>query len=88
MKLKKIIKRNYKSIVKRGLISSTYKEYGFIEKLNEEVEELKQAIFDKNKDNRNEELADVILVCLNFAKHFNIDIEKELIDKIKINFKR
>jgi NTP pyrophosphatase (non-canonical NTP hydrolase) len=35
-----------------------------------------------------EELADVILVCLNIAKHYKIDIEKELNNKIKKNFKR
>jgi len=35
-----------------------------------------------------EELADIILVCLNIAKHYNIDIEKELKNKIQVNFKR
>ena len=35
-----------------------------------------------------EELADVIMVCLNFAKHNNIDIEQEIKNKIKINEQR
>jgi len=34
------------------------------------------------------ELADVILVALNFAKHYDIDIEKYLKEKVNINFKR
>ncbi len=38
--------------------------------------------------NFNEELSDVILVCLNIAEHYQIDIEKELISKIEINEKR
>jgi len=39
-----------------------------------------------------EELADIILVCLNIAKHYNkhynIDIEKEMKGKIAVNFNR
>ena len=39
-------------------------------------------------ENENEELADIILVCLNLAKHCNIDIEQELKIKIEINKNR
>ena len=39
-------------------------------------------------DYTRQELADVIMVCLNFANHFNIDIEQEIKNKIEINKKR
>ena len=71
--MKKIIESNYKSIVDRGLISMKTKPCDFIMKLEEEFQEFIEA--EKfNMKNRNEELADIILVCLNFAKHYNIDI--------------
>jgi len=79
--MKKIIESNYKSIVKRGLINDTTSYQDFIDKLDEEVAEFKE-------DYRPEELADIILVCLNIAKHYNIDIEKELLKKIEINKNR
>ena len=76
-----IIESNYISIVKRGKINShtTLKE--FLDKLDEEVLEFKES-------NEPEELADIILVCLNIAKHYDIDIEKELKDKIIKNQNR
>ena len=95
--MNKIIKDNYDSIVKRGLItpSTTYDE--FRDKLVEEVDEFRCALFGyecakdyiMNEDSEvMEELADIILVCLNFAKHYDIDIEKQLIKKIKKNYER
>ena len=86
--LDKLMNNNYDSIVKRGLISEKTTKQDFIVKIEEEVKELGFAYFKGDKENFNEELADIILVCLNAAKHFNIDIEKELKDKIKINYKR
>jgi len=80
-----LIKRNYKSIVKRGLINDKTRFKHFISKLYEEVNELHH---NKSAQNLREELADVILVALNMAEHYKIDIEKELINKIKINEKR
>jgi len=82
-----LIKRNYNSIVKRGLINEDTTIAEFITKLKEEVQEWIEAEV-QGLPNANEELADIILVCLNFAKHFNIDIEKELNNKIEINEKR
>ena len=83
--MKKLIKRNYKSIVKRGLINHSTTLEDFINKLKEECNELEHH---ESPDNFREELADVILVCLNIAEHYKIDIEKELINKIKINENR
>ena len=81
-----IISANYQSIVDRGFITPTTTLFEFLDKLDEEVEELnKEALISKEWSNLPEELADVILVCLNMAKHFDIDIEQELKNKIRIN---
>jgi len=81
-----IISANYQSIVDRGFITPTTTLFQFLDKLEEEVEELnKEALISKEWSNLPEELADVILVCLNMAKHFDIDIEQELKNKIRIN---
>lgn len=86
-----LIKRNYASIVKRGYITDDTTDLQFIRKIEEEVEE---AIYEsllnrKGKPNNlGEELADVILTCLNYAHHFSIDIEKELHKKIEKNENR
>ena len=81
-----IISINYQSIVDRGFITPTTTLFEFLDKLDEEVEELnKEALISKEWSNLPEELADVILVCLNLAKHFDIDIEQELKNKIRIN---
>ena len=84
--MKELISDNYQSIVDRGLISPTTTLFEFLDKLEEEVKELeKEALRPKQYSNLPEELADVIMVCLNMAKHYNIDIEQEIKNKIKIN---
>jgi NTP pyrophosphatase (non-canonical NTP hydrolase) len=86
--MKKLIQDNYDSIVARGLITPSTKPIHFLSKLNEEVNELINECYNMKSDEVKEEMADVILTVLNFAKHFNIDIESELNKKIDINFKR
>lgn len=87
--MQELIGDNYQSIVYRGFITPTTTLFEFLDKLDEEVEELnKEALIPKEWSNLPEELADVILVCLNMAKHFGIDIEQELKKKIKINQQR
>jgi NTP pyrophosphatase (non-canonical NTP hydrolase) len=84
--MQELIGDNYQSIVDRGFITPTTTLFEFLDKLDEEVEELnKEALISKEWSNLPEELADVILVCLNMAKHFDIDIEQELKNKIRIN---
>lgn len=86
-----LIKRNYASIVKRGYITEDTTDLQFIRKIEEEVEEsiYESLLHRKGKPNKlGEELADVILTCLNYAHHFSIDIEKELHKKIDKNEKR
>lgn len=86
--MKKLIERNHKSIVDRGLITPNTTKMQFIDKIFEEVNELESYYLDNNGEIDEFELADIILVCLNMAKHYNIDIEKILLEKIKINERR
>lgn len=88
MALQKIIRENYDSIVKRGLITPDTKPREFLEKLDEECKEFETALLTGTKKEINEELADVILTALNFAQHYDIDIEDELTKKIKKNYER
>ena len=84
--MQELIGDNYQSIVDRGFITPNTTLFEFLDKLDEEVEELnKEALISKEWSNLPEELADVILVCFNMAKHFDIDIEQELKNKIRIN---
>jgi NTP pyrophosphatase (non-canonical NTP hydrolase) len=90
-KFKELLAQNYNSIVKRGLINSETNKRDFIEKLHEEVAEFEYEFnISPNKVHTpaKEELTDIILVCLNIASHYEIDILKELENKIKINEKR
>lgn len=86
--MKKLIEDNYQSIVDRGFIDSLTTDYDFFDKINEEFEELKDARLRFDLTNFKEELADIIMVCLNLAKHHDIDIEQEIKNKIKINQQR
>jgi len=88
-KMKELIEANYKSIVDRGFITPTTTLFEFLDKIDEEVYELNdEALKPRDKSNLPEELADVIMVCLNMANHYNIDIEQEIKNKIEINKQR
>ena len=82
-----LIKKNYESIVSRGLIDRSTPPRAFVMKLEEEVQEFIDA-FKNEGTNEREELADVILVCLNIAAHYGWDIESELFKKVAINEQR
>jgi NTP pyrophosphatase (non-canonical NTP hydrolase) len=89
--MKDLITRNYASIVKRGYITPETTDLQFIRKIEEEVEEAIYESLLRRKNmphNLGEELADVILTCLNYAHHVGINIEKELQRKIEKNEKR
>jgi hypothetical protein len=87
MNLIEIQNRNYQATVKRGLITPKTTESEFIAKLFEEVRELDNSrrFFGKFDPY---ELADVMIVCLSIAKHYDVDIIKSLEDKTIINEKR
>ena len=91
--MKKLIENNYKITVDRGKIAPYTNLHNFLHKIKEEVAELEIGVFvdherDVISDYTKLELADVILTCLNMAKHYNIDIEQEMKNKIEINRQR
>lgn len=86
--MRNLIDDNYDSIVSRGLITNDTTHHDFIDKIKEEVMEVELAVYNRDRFNLKEELADVILTTLNYARHFNIDIEHELKNKIQINKNR
>ena len=88
MDLQEIIKANYDSVVKRGLINNQTTEREFIEKIKEEFDELYEAFMLGRYYDKWEELSDVVLVCLNYFYHFGIDVESKLKIKIEKNNKR
>lgn len=79
--MNQIIEENYKVTVNRGLITEKTQIVDFLNKIDEEVKEFKDSL-------EFHELADIILVCLNIAKHYNVDIEKQLINNINKNKNR
>lgn len=79
-----LLQRNYASTVKRGLIKPETNKDEFISKMNEEFIEF---IF-ADMVEEPYELADIILVCMSYATHYNIDIFKYLEKKIEINENR
>jgi NTP pyrophosphatase (non-canonical NTP hydrolase) len=86
--MKNIIKENYESTVKRGLITpfTTTKEFLF--KIEEELDELFDSFLQDDETFDKYELADVIMVCLNMAHHYDIDIIETIKQKIEINKNR
>lgn len=94
--MKDLIKQNYEITRRRGLITYKTTVKDFMNKLKEEyievgVECLWMNVLERsdiNKKRLKYELADVILVCMNFATHLEIDIEQALKEKIEINRKR
>ena len=86
--MKKIIKENYESTILRGCIDKNTTELSFLMKVKEEVSELESAYYSGDMENMREEMADVILTVLNFARHYDIDIETEMKLKIEKNYSR
>ena len=72
MTLSEIQLRNYEATVRRKLITPATTDREFMIKIFEEAAEVART---RTPEELREELADVIIVCLNFAKHFNIDIQ-------------
>lgn len=101
MDLKELQERNYAATVRRGFITEKTSVGDFLNKIDEELDELGECLFDSvngdfvnpkhckycKKDSQLE-LADIILVCLAMAKHYDIDIMKVLEEKVVINENR
>ena len=89
MELNEIIKRNYEATVKRGQISNKTTVSDFLNKTDEEVQELKDSCkgspiypFDPK------EAIDIILVQTSMLHHYGFNAEKIMIEKVLYNEKR
>lgn len=81
-----IQKRNYAATVKRGQIDKFTSFEQFINKLNEETEELNQSWLDNQKSDFDPlELADIVLVCTAMAEHYSIDLQGLMREKTLYN---
>ena len=56
--------------------------------IHSEVSEALEAYRNKDDENFNEELADIVIRVLDMAGGFNIDLQKEIIKKHNININR
>jgi len=89
MKLKEIIKRNYKATVRRGQISKKTSFVDFYLKTEEEFDELKMSTWTSNIYPFDpKESIDIILVQFSMLNHYGFDVEKLLIEKVLFNEKR
>ncbi len=88
--MKEIIERNYESTCKRKLINKKVSHVDFMHKLQEEVAEVKAELMVPNMSRTRLffELADVILVCLNWIWHYKENPEKYIKEKIIRNENR
>ena len=86
--MKELIKRNYESIVARGLIQPHTANGEFLRKIREEYEELWQAVIYGQPGDVKEEASDIILTCMNMLHHLGADVESELIRNIEKNERR
>lgn len=87
MDIKEISKRNYEATVKRGLITPKTRPLQFIDKIQEEKNELFISWYIKDHFDP-EELADVALVCFAMAEHYQIDLVAEMEKKAIYNEQR
>ena len=85
MDLAELQKRNYAATVRRGLICKNTDHVEFDKKLFEEALEV---VHTGNLEELQEELSDVIIVCLTYAKHYNLDIQSALEQKTIYNENR
>lgn len=85
--MKELINRNYESTRKRGLITVETEDSEFIAKIKEELNELEDIVYTGDND-WIYELADIILVCLNYGYHYGYEMEQILKNKIKYNEER
>lgn len=78
--------RNYQATEKRGLINEKTTLWDFIDKIEEEKNELFHTC--NNGEFDASELADISLVCDAMALHYGIDLQAEKEAKMKYNEKR
>ena len=88
--IQELINRNYDAQVKRGQITMKTDLIDFLDKIVEEVEEFKNSYINDGyfEDIDDKELIDIMLVCFSMAKHFGIDWQQVMKDKVEYNEKR
>lgn len=86
--MKKLIKKSYQATVKRGLIKSETTKFDFLDKIHEELNEAKFEARTGNNKHMFTEVADIALVCFNFAYHYGVDLVKVMEEKTEYNLKR
>ena len=88
--IQQLIDRNYAAQVKRGQITPETDLSDCIDKIREELSELIDSydyIWGTEKFD-NKELIDIMLVCFSMAKHFGIDWQQVMTEKVEYNEKR
>jgi NTP pyrophosphatase (non-canonical NTP hydrolase) len=87
MTIQELIDRNYAAQIKRGQITMEKTLNDFFQKIDEEVKEFKNSYtndgYFENIDDK--ELIDIMLVCFSMAKHFGIDWQKVMTEKVEYN---
>lgn len=87
MDLNEIVKLNYLSAINRGQITNKTRISDILDKLDEEVAELKQS-HTLNDTFDIKELADVVLVCTSLAIFEGVDLLKAMEEKAIYNSQR
>jgi NTP pyrophosphatase (non-canonical NTP hydrolase) len=86
--IQQLIDRNYAAQVKRGQINNESTFGNFSDKIQDELNEFNESYIQTNKDFDSKELIDIMLVCFSVAKHFGIDWQQIMTDKVEFNEKR
>jgi hypothetical protein len=85
MTIQELIDRNYAAQIKRGQINNESTFWNFSDKIQDELNEFDESYIQTNKDFDSKELVDIMLVCFSMAKHFGIDWQQVMIDKVEYN---
>lgn len=86
--IQQLIDRNYAAQIKRGQITPESTFFKFVIKIEDELMELNESYIETNKDFDTKELIDIMLVCFSMAKHFGIDWQQVMTEKVEYNEKR
>lgn len=86
--IQELIDRNYAAQIKRGQIKDDSTFFKFVIKIEDELMELNESYIETNKDFDPQELIDIMLVCFSMAKHFKIDWQQVMTEKVEYNEKR
>lgn len=82
-----IYQRNYDAVVKRGLITENTTDFQFLNKLIEEIKEVEETLYGE-PEKTNEEIADVIVVGINWLINRGCNVEEMLTKIAEKNEKR